>query len=291
MVDVRSKNRLGFASSLIKARDIRRELQRLIDHPQANELSLKPFFESYPSAIPTWPWRQNHGVHFSFMFPQYPLGTRFKSDFLYLTKSSVEWWCVLVEFEDPQSKLFQDGAKSVKMHSDFTAALDQIRDWQDFLEKNRDEFLRGLDPIRLPLKMRVKNPLHFKYTLVVGRRKELEDDAEKLQRFSALNKEKGDLRIITYDTLLSGLEQEQQRLDHHDLNLLTRSGSRFRFKHFVPETAHFLDRITPAEIELNAEQIQSAQQVGILAKEWSEGKELTNLGREVRKPLPDALSD
>jgi hypothetical protein len=124
------KTLLPFISSFSSAEDITNELRQLIDKPAANEITLKQFFEAYPGAIPTTPWLQNHGVHFDFVFPQYPIGNRFKPDFLYLTKSSLEWWCVLVEIESPHAKLFQDRGKSPKKHSDLTAALDRIADWR-----------------------------------------------------------------------------------------------------------------------------------------------------------------
>src|SRR5271155_4792748 len=92
-----SRTRIPFRSGLTEPNQVIAELQSLIDRPGVNELSVKPFFDEYPATIPTMAWLQNHFVHFDFIFPQYPIGDRFQTDFLYLTKSSAEWWCVLVE--------------------------------------------------------------------------------------------------------------------------------------------------------------------------------------------------
>ncbi len=77
----------SFSSDLQEKEEIAGELHRLLEVRGVTELDLKTFFEHYTCAIPT-PWLLNHGVHFSFVFPQLPLSPGSITDFVYLTKSS-----------------------------------------------------------------------------------------------------------------------------------------------------------------------------------------------------------
>jgi hypothetical protein len=281
------KTRVPFQGSLSEPADVIEELRKLINHPAINEVSLKPFFEAYPAAIPTRAWQLNHYVHFDFVFPQYPIGDRFQSDFVYLTKSSAEWWCVLVEIESPKARLFQDNAKSIKKHSDLNSALDQIQDWRIYLEKHKADFLDGLAPILRPLKV-ARNPISFKYTLVIGRSMEFENNPARAERYSSLNKSL-DCRVWTYDAVASDLEYTyiESRTRNclprplHDLNLLARSGTRFRFKHYVPSSSQFFMYFSPNELELDPSQLSQAEEAGILTSDWLAGKKLTNSGTQM----------
>ena len=68
---------------------------------------------------------QNHGVHLDVVFRKLSLGADYTTDFFYLSKSSIDWNCVLIEIEKPQSRYFKDGSN--KFHPDFQAALEQIK--------------------------------------------------------------------------------------------------------------------------------------------------------------------
>jgi hypothetical protein len=86
------------------------------------------------------------------------------------------------------------------------------------------------------------NPVCFKYTLVIGRRGDFENDPAKVRRFASLNDSK-DVRVWTYDSVLSDIRNG--KMPYQDLNLLARYGYRFRFKHYVPEPAFLWDEFTP----------------------------------------------
>jgi len=265
----------SFDRNLKSKKMIGNELQRLLGIPGITELDLKAFFEHYTCSLPT-PWRLNHGVHFSFVFPQLPLSPGSTTDFVYLTKSSATWWCVLVEFERPDARLFQDSSKTVKTHSDLTAGLDQIRDWKDYLQTNAKAFLDQIDPVRVPLE---RNPVQFKYVLVIGRRGQFEKSTPKRRRYSGLETgdEVSDVRVMTYDAVLSEFLNKPK----HDFDLLARSGMRFRFRRYFPRRASFWDYLTKEQLSLTASQLQEAENAGIRVKEWSTGQPLQNFGNSV----------
>ena len=51
----------------------------------------------------------NHQLHFGVILPQFEISASLKTDYVYLTKSSTSWWCVLVEFESPSGRFFTNG--------------------------------------------------------------------------------------------------------------------------------------------------------------------------------------
>jgi hypothetical protein len=269
------------------ARKIARNLSALIDDAQTNERDLKVFFDAYPGALPT-PWLLNHGVHFDFIFPEYEIGTRFKCDYMFLTKSSGEWRCVLIEIESPHAKLFRTGGKDIKTRSALNVGLDQIRDWREYLLKNRDAFLRDLEPILLPFSM-ARNPLSFKYALVIGRTAEYKNDPRKAERLSTLNAN-ADTWIMTYDSALSAFRQEHLRLSYSDRNLLVAHGGRFRFKRYVPSRwQSFWWYLRPAQLELTPEQLELAERAGMPVKHWLAGRELPSPPIELSEISPDLV--
>ena len=283
MATINTKNRLSFDKTLVDRKAIEKEFEQLLDEPGCNELSVKPFFEQYPFVIPT-PWLLNHRIHFDFMFPQLPISTASRTDFVYLTKSSASWWCVLIEIESPNAKLFHEKSRTVKFHSDLTAALDQIRDWRDYLAEHADAFLSQLSPIRIPLE---RNPVEFRYVLVIGRRREFYGDRAKTMRFSRLEtgKDSPDLRVMTYDAVLSDFAYRQStRLGpFEDYDLLARSGTRFRFTRYVPREANFWGWLTPAQLDITTDQLSKASEAGNSIDKWLKDEKVIT---RVVPPMP-----
>jgi hypothetical protein len=289
----RAKRRTLFRAGLTRPRDVIAELTNLIDAPKVNELSLKPFFEEYPATIPTAAWQLNHRVHFDFIFPQYQIGDRYQCDFLYFTKSSAEWWCVLVEIESPSAQLFQRSTKSIKRSAYLNRALDQIQDWKTYLGNHKRDFLDGLADIRIPSHM-ARNPVSFKYLLVIGRSSDFEGNTAKAERYASLN-ESADCRVMTYDAVVSDLEytysvptRDGKERPLHDLNLLVRSGTRFRVKRLVPTPSQMWTYFTPAQLEIEESQLNRARRAGVLVGKWAAGKELSDFGRRCSDTRPRA---
>jgi len=202
-----------------------KEFKELLDDTSKNENDIQKFLEEHTMLIPT-PHMLNHWLHFNFFISKLPLGQRYKTDIVYLTKSSDSWWVVLMELENQHKKMFKGNYNHAEFSKDFYAAFQQIKDWKSYLTDNKGEFLKSIDRLRYPLH---ENKVYFKYVLVIGRNNE-KDTSE--QRRAALAQEEvcfGDLRIITYDTLLSYYNQSR-RLPLESIVVSPYQGDRFTIK-------------------------------------------------------------
>src|SRR5271157_5125328 len=88
---------------------------------QGGEQEYQEFIEKNTALVPR-EFIQNHGVHLDVVFRKLSLAADYTTDFFYLSKSSVDWNCILIEIEKPQSKYFKDA--STNFHPDFQAALE-----------------------------------------------------------------------------------------------------------------------------------------------------------------------
>lgn len=123
------------------------------------------------------------------------------TDFAYLTKSSDYWEFVLVELEDANKKIFTNDKENIYFHSEFNHAYDQIISWKAYVNKNREAILHEIDKIRVPLN---ENAVRFKYVLVIGRNSEKNNSEKRRAMFA--EKSDNDIRVITYDRLVSQCE-------------------------------------------------------------------------------------
>jgi hypothetical protein len=254
----------------------------LLNKADVTEMSVKPFLDQNPSFIPT-PWMLNHQLHFGIILPQFSLSVGLKTDYVYLTKSSTSWWCVLIEFESPASKFFTN-SNGVGIHSDLTRGLNQIDAWRDYLKHNKDSFLAELDPIRQPLN---KNHVDFRYVLVMGRRSEFENSKKKLERYSEYETgdRYNDVRVLTYDAVAS--EFEYNRLSRR--HTMKRKGTKFSFQKYNPDPygEHLWTYMTRDHLKLTPAQIKTARKTGVRVDDWLNGERLSNWGRDTaatRKP-------
>src|SRR5580704_4346426 len=135
-----------------------------------HEQVTQEFLEQHSEFIPT-PNLLNHHLHFQCVVAKFPLGTELKTDYLYITKSSDRWRITLVELELPTKRLFSENLKYAHASAEFNGALDQVRSWKRFVNDNREEIVRRLEPLLQPLNMRA-NPIEFDYQLIIGRSKE-----------------------------------------------------------------------------------------------------------------------
>lgn len=169
------------------------------------EQELQDFLEKNTEFIPR-EFVQNHGIHSRLVFRKLKLAENYTTDFFYLSKSSDDWNCVLIEIEKPNSKFFKDGTND--FHTDFLSGLDQIDRWRAWFNNstNKDYFTnQSLSFIRQPL---FKNPCYIKYVLVTGRRAEYE--GSDLRRSLIQAKEREDFKIMTFDSLYESVEQHSK---------------------------------------------------------------------------------
>ena len=184
---------------------LREDFNKLIDtkHP---EQIYQTFLEENSELIPR-EFVLNHGINLDLVLRKVTLAKDYTPDFMYLSKSSGEWNCVLIELEKPHSRLFKPD--STALHGDFKFALEQINDWRAWLQNpsNHAGFVDGtLGLLRIP-SILSKNPVHIKYVLVIGRRSEVENNEPRRRKRSAL--QQGDFRILSYDSLLEGLRNRR----------------------------------------------------------------------------------
>jgi hypothetical protein len=134
-------------------------------------------------------------------------GADYHSDFVYLSKSSDDWNCVLIEIERPGYTFFKPGTND--FHRNFQKALEQINRWRAWFSNaaNLTSFAETtVGMIRVPLS---RNPTYPKYVLVYGRRIEYERSA--IRRSLIRAQETDDFKIMTFDSLAEELESK------HDL--------------------------------------------------------------------------
>ncbi|HLU69498.1 MAG TPA: Shedu anti-phage system protein SduA domain-containing protein, partial [Fibrobacteria bacterium] len=178
----------------------RDEFEKLLSDESKNEHDIQRFIEENTVFAPR-EFLQNHEVHMDFLIKKPPLGNEYRADFLYLSKSSVDWSAVHIEIEDPKKKIFNKDGSFTKAFND---AVQQVESWMGWLSDstNHSYFCKTVKAIRVPLE---SNPVNHKYVLVYGRRTEL--DTEKARRAVAAKKHK-DFTVITYDSLLDNPQKQ-----------------------------------------------------------------------------------
>lgn len=133
-------------------------------------------------------------------------GADYKSDFAYLSKSSDDWNCILVEIEQPSAKFFRE--HSNEFHPKFNRALEQINRWKAWFldEANKRHFADNtVGLIRVPLG---RNPFYPKFVLVYGRRAEY--GKNRVRRYLIAARESDDFKILTFDSLAEALQAKYE---------------------------------------------------------------------------------
>jgi Domain of unknown function (DUF4263) len=182
------------------AAKLQRDFVALLDkgHP---EQIYQRYIEENTRLVPR-EFVQNHGIHFKLVLRKLAFGSDYKSDFAYLSKSSDDWHCVLVEIERPNAKFFKGNSNDFDPR--FSKALDQINTWKAwFLSPENTSYFANttLGLIRVPLG---QNPLYPKFVLVYGRRSEYGNSRKRRNLIAA--KESHDLKILTFDSLVEDLQ-------------------------------------------------------------------------------------
>ena len=216
---------------------------------QGGEQEYQEFIEKNTALVPR-EFIQNHGVHMDLVFRKLSLADDYTTDFFYLSKSSADWNCVLIEIEKPQSRYFKDASN--KFHSDFQAALEQINCWRAWFSNrsNFDGFVNGtISLLREPRDWMWQNPCYIKYVLVHGRRTEFEGN--EIRRRLISGQERDDFHILSYDSLIESLHSKAElylaRRKNEYIEVLSNS--------FISEYAFLID---PSYLKITDELRQSA---------------------------------
>jgi hypothetical protein len=167
------------------------EFEKLLDMPGVDEVKdIQPFlsdprrwFLLSPSCKQVW--------------PQKMLGSKYRVDFV--VKEAVDTY-LAIEIESPNKKIYKTG-KEVDPYSDFTHAEQQVRDYCNYVDWNRDSVEReeGLVGIFRPRGL-----------VVIGRRRDL--SPEGTRKLKERNADSSRYTAIVYDDLIDQARQMIDRL-------------------------------------------------------------------------------
>lgn len=247
-------------------------LDSLPSEGKKKELVIHDFMENNPELIPT-PNLLNHHLHFEVVVSKFPLDTSLETDYVYLTKSSDTWRVTFVELEIPEKRLFTNNKKQVDTSSDFNKAIAQVRSWQVFVEDNKNEVLRRLEPIFYPVTMR-RNPVEFDYQLVIGRSEEKNGSPERIKILNRLRNETG-IDIMTYDTLLNYYKNSER----YKKDILSLAKNKMKFKHIHTDSTMLFSYVSKDDFILTSDQKEYFKSKGYEIDEWEKGKLLAVNGK------------
>lgn len=140
------------------------------------------------------------GHHSAYLFPEFPLGTSYKADYLIIGKNSGGYEFVFVELENPSGNItLQDG----ELGNTFRKGILQIKDWQRWLQENyvalSEYFERHCKRDEaLPKEFMKYDVTRMHYIVVAGKRKDFLDKTYQIAR-EYRDREK--IHLLHYDNL------------------------------------------------------------------------------------------
>lgn len=248
------------------------KFKQLIDFPQADgtkkEQEIQNFLEDNSVLIPT-PNRLNHQVNLGAIISKFPLGNRYITDYVYISKSSDRWNVVFVEIELPDKTIFTKAKNQVNATSKFNEALNQVRSWQIYLNEHRQEIIKQLEPLLVPSSMR-RNPINFCFELIYGRSSE-KNSVEKNQYLNTISGQ-NNIKIMTYDTLISYYENELII----PKDIMSFKQGKYHYKKLVTKPQNVFSYIGPGDLELTSVQKDILRADGYEIDKWCNGEMLTH---------------
>lgn len=205
-----------FPNNYIDFMDLRNEkelveqcdnFEKLLDNKETKELDIKHYIQDneyyhIPASILYY---YNFGHHEAVLFKEFPLGTRYQTDYLLAGRRSGGWEFVFVEFEAPYGSItLADGEWGNVVRK----GLKQISDWKKFIESNyaiiHDEFTAYTERT-LPEEFIRYDSTRMHYVVVAGRRDDFEHDS--VRREQRYMERENEVRIIHYDNLLDSARE------------------------------------------------------------------------------------
>lgn len=248
------------------------DFRTVLDNPapagRQKEQVVQDFLEEHTELIPT-PNRLNHHLHFETVVSKFPLGTELTTDYIYLTKSSDVWRITFVELESPDKTIFTKDTKKATTSAEFNAALNQVRSWKHFLEENKQEVLRRLEPLMRPIPMQ-RNPVEFHFQLIIGRSEDKNLTPERKRHFRGLIEETG-IDLMTFDQVIGYYEQDQR----YQKLVLRITGVQYAFKHMHFEPTQILSYVGPDRLSLSSQELDRLKADGYEMDKWCKGDLLT----------------
>ena len=189
------------------------EFKSLLDEP-VEEARLQSFLEQHPDIIIST-FRQ--GAYYPVVFPQFPLANDFKPDFIMIGHRSAGSWDVdLIEIEPAilDKPLFN---RERQPTGRLRIAEKQITDWQVWIERHREFFVRrAIDKIleehawdeSFCFHTATRNDISFMvwYRIVIGRRTDFNTWGNQY-RNNKFRNSSNRVEIVTWDRLLDKAKQ------------------------------------------------------------------------------------
>jgi hypothetical protein len=242
------------------------ELNTALGQAGNNESAIQTTLETHPELLPL-PFLLNHRHHFNLLFKKFPLPNAQETDFLYLTKSTVEWWVVLVEIESSNKKIFSSrGNGNPVFHSNFNNAYDQILSWKAYLDNNNNQ--ASMKQAILPLLMHMhQNTISFKYVLIIGRNAELNNQT-KTDMFRQKNTD--NIKVMTYDSLINSFNENP--IDSKIVAVKTTNG--YRIENLNNANTNLFAYLQSGQVILNDTIKNELIAMGYNIAAWENGQQL-----------------
>lgn len=248
------------------------EFKNILADENKTENHVQSFLETHTELIPL-PFLLNHHLHFNAIVSKFPISTSLTTDFLYITKSTDFWNVVCIELESQHKRIFTNSRPSIHFHAEFNHAYDQVLSWKSYVQDHQREVVELLKTLFHPIQM-ARNPIEFKYVLIMGRNFEKRTE-EHTRMFHQKNTH--DIRVMTYDSLLSRLELTESPSKRI---ILSKSGDGFKVKNLDTTSTNIFSYLGPHHLELTPIQIDRLQQVGFDMDAWLNG-ELLNINSKI----------
>jgi hypothetical protein len=249
---------------------------RVLEEPpqpgRQKEQTVQDFLELHSEMIPT-PNLLNHKLYLGSVISKFPIKDDKKTDYAYITKSSDEWLVTFVELERPEKNFFTNSTTSVVPTAEFYAALQQVRDWKIYIDKNESDVIKRLQPLITPTDV-IYNPVRFDYQLIMGR-SENKNLTQDRKFFIQKIREETKINILSYDTLINSYENSnnlKKNIIHYK-----KSKIYLKFMHINPE--NMFSYLTVGDVELTSDQIKKLNEAGYEMDKWLAGERLSINGK------------
>lgn len=163
-----------------------------------NYINRTPAFHVIGSIIRGCELRVGH--HGAYLFPEFPLGTSYKADYLLIGNGSGGHEFIFVELENPKGNItLQNG----ELGNTFRKGVLQVKDWQRWLQENYvtlSEYFESRcsrDQV-LPKEFLKYDSTRIRYVVVAGLRK---DFTEKTYRIAREYRDNEKIYLLHYDNL------------------------------------------------------------------------------------------
>lgn len=253
------------------------DLRIFLDEENKNENDLQRYLEEHSCYLV--PEQFGHGVMHNALISKFPLGVKYKTDYVYLCKDSAHWTLYLVELEDAKKPLLRSDGK---MTSELTQAIGQIHDWKYYIDSGE-----GKQFIQSALRRFLffnptfgNNPINFKYILVIGRSNMQMLEYERKIRYTCST---NDLTLLTYDSLINNVNCGNQWATGYVI-LTLHDGDKFKVK-YVPDKldTSLFAYLKPTELEVDSVNRKRLIDCGYDIEEWEKGNLLVYNNKETEE--------